>query len=107
MCTLEDRFVVSVRRLARLAHGSATSCASDVLQQCARALQCAIFCFAHTVASCSVLTPHVICSFFSYMRVKVKAKYNCKTVTIIANADSIAHWLRASFGKREVGALDF
>ena len=59
MCTLEDRFVVSVRRLARLAHGSATSCASNVLKQYARTLHCAKFCFAHTV-----LTPHVICSFF-------------------------------------------
>ena len=39
------------------------------------------------------------------MEVKVKAKYNCKTATIIANEDSIAYWLRASFGKREVGAL--
>ena len=40
MFTLEDRFVVSVCRLARRAHGSATSCALNVLQQYARTVQC-------------------------------------------------------------------
>ena len=105
MCTLEDRFVVTVCGRAWCVHGSATSCAPDVLHQ--RAMHTPLFCrrLPQHLQCSQLLTPPVICSSFSCMEVKVKAKYNCKTVTIIANEDSIAHWLRASFGKREVGAL--